>query len=149
MGIQLRQGTIDDLPAIHGLVRELARFERAEEHFVATLEDYRKDFRDDFFRVVVAEDTAERRVVGMALYYYTYSTWKGRMLYLEDFVVDPAYRSAGIGQRLWDVVKERGRERGCKLMKWQVLDWNVDAIRFYERQDAQIETEWHTGKLTL
>ena len=149
MGIQLRQGTIDDLPAVHGLVRELARFERAEEHFVATLDDYRNDFQADFFRVVVAEDSTERKIVGMALYYYTYSTWKGRMLYLEDFVVDPAYRSAGIGQRLWDVVKERGRERGCKLMKWQVLDWNVDAIRFYQRQNAEIETEWHTGKLTL
>ena len=149
MGIQLRQGTVDDLPAVHELVRELARFERAEEHFVATLEEYRKDFRDDFFRVVVAEDTGQKKVVGMALYYYTYSTWKGRMLYLEDFVVDPAYRSAGIGQRLWDVVMERGRERGCKLMKWQVLDWNVDAIRFYERQNAQIETEWYTCKISL
>ena len=109
MSIQLRQGTIDDLPAVHGLVRELARFERAEEHFIASLEDYRKDFRDDFFRVVVAEDTTGKKVVGMALYYYSYSTWKGRMLYLEDFVLKPAYRRRGIGQQLWDALKETGR----------------------------------------
>ena len=149
MSIQLRQGTSDDLPEVHGLVRELARFERAENEFVATLEEYRQDFADRFFQMVVAEDTAKQSVVGMALYYFTYSTWKGRMLYLEDFVVDPAYRSAGIGQRLWDVVLERGRERGCKLLKWQVLDWNEDAIRFYQRQDADIDTTWYTCKVPL
>ena len=149
MSIQIRQGTSEDLPDVHGLVRELARFERAEDEFVATLEAYRQDFAERFFQMVVAEDTAKRRVVGMALYYFTYSTWKGRMLYLEDFVVDPAYRSAGIGQRLWDVVLERGRERGCKLLKWQVLDWNEDAIRFYQRQNAEIDTTWYTCKLPL
>lgn len=149
MSIQIRQGRAEDLVAVHNLVGELARFERAADSFVATLEEYRDDFRDGFFRVIVAEDTVKDEVIGMALYNFVYSTWKGRMLYLEDFVVSPAYRNRGIGQRLWDVLKERGRERGCKLMKWQVLDWNVDAIRFYENQDAEIEKEWYNGKLSL
>ncbi len=149
MKIQIRQGTERDLPAVHHLVGELARFERAADSFVATQEEYLADFRDKFFSVVVAEDTEKQQVVGMVLYHFAYSTWKGRMIYLEDFVVDPAYRSAGIGQRLWEVLKERGRERGCKLLKWQVLDWNEDAIRFYVRQDAEIEKEWYNGKLTL
>ncbi len=149
MNIQIRQGKAADLPAVHGLVRELARFEQAEASFIATLEEYREDLRDGFFAVIVAEDIATDKVVGMALYNFAYSTWKGRMLYLEDFVVDPEYRRYGIGQRLWDVLKERGRERGCKLMKWQVLDWNTDAINFYERQEATIEREWFNGKLTL
>ncbi|NJB84876.1 GNAT superfamily N-acetyltransferase [Lewinella marina] len=149
MNIQLRQGTAQDLPAVHGLVGELARFERAESSFTATLEEYQEDFADGFFEVIVAEDVEQGKVVGMALYNFVYSTWKGRMLYLEDFVLTPSYRRLGIGQRLWDVLKERGRERGCKLMKWQVLDWNEDAIRFYKSQDAEIETEWYNGKLPL
>ncbi|THH41924.1 GNAT family N-acetyltransferase [Neolewinella litorea] len=149
MNIQIRQGTARDLPAVHGLVGELARFERAASSFTATIEEYEEDFREGFFEVIVAEDMATRTVVGMALYNYVYSTWKGRMLYLEDFVVTPDYRRFGIGQRLWDVLKERGRERGCKLMKWQVLDWNEGAIRFYKAQEAEIETEWYNGKLVL
>ncbi|WP_116124839.1 GNAT family N-acetyltransferase [Lewinella sp. IMCC34183] len=149
MSIQIRQGSAADLPAVHGLVGELARFERAADAFTATLEEYHEDFTDRFFHVIVAEETGSGKVVGMALYNFVYSTWKGRMLYLEDFVVDPEYRRHGIGQRLWDVLKERGRERRCKLMKWQVLDWNEDAIRFYENQDAEIEKEWYNGKLTL
>ena len=149
MNIQIRQGTARDLPAVHGLVRELARFEKAEASFVASLEEYQQDMKDEFFAVIVAEDMAAGKVVGMALYNFAYSTWKGRMLYLEDFVVDPDYRRYGIGQRLWDVLKERGRERGCKLLKWQVLDWNTDAISFYEKQNATIEQEWYNGKLTL
>lgn len=149
MNIQIRQGTPRDLPAVHGLVGELARFERAADSFTATLQEYEEDFKDGFFEVIVAEDMATGRVVGMALYNYVYSTWKGRMLYLEDFVLSPDYRRLGIGQRLWDVLKERGRERGCKLMKWQVLDWNEAAIQFYKAQEAEIETEWYNGKLTL
>ncbi len=149
MNVQIRQGTAADLPAVHGLVRELARFEHAESSFIATVEAYREDLKAGFYQVIVAEEIAAGRVVGMALYNFAYSTWKGRMLYLEDFVVDPSFRSRGIGQRLWDVLKERGRERGCKLLKWQVLDWNAEAIAFYERQGAVIEKEWYNGKLTL
>ncbi|MCP9235593.1 GNAT family N-acetyltransferase [Lewinella sp. JB7] len=149
MNVQIRQGTAEDLPAVHHLVGELARFERALDSFTATLQDYRDDFRDEFFEVIVAEDMATGKVIGMALYNFVYSTWKGRMIYLEDFVLDPDYRRHGIGQRLWDVLKERGRERGCRLLKWQVLDWNTDAIRFYEAQGAAIEHEWLNGKLTL
>ncbi len=149
MNIQIRQGTAADLPAVHGLVRELARFERAEDSFVATVDAYREDLKAGFYDVIVAEDVAAGKLAGMALYNFAYSTWKGRMLYLEDFVVDATYRRHGIGQRLWDVLKERGRERGCKLLKWQVLDWNADAIAFYVKQDAVIEKEWYNGKLTL
>lgn len=137
------------MSAVHALVGELASFEHAADQFVATVAEYQADFSDGFFRVIVAEEMPGKRVVGMALYHYAYSTWKGRMLYLEDFVVAPDYRGHGIGQRLWDVLKERGRERGCKLMKWQVLDWNENAIRFYLRQEAEIDRGWHNGKLTL
>ena len=147
MDIQIRPGGNDDLAAAHQLVGELADFERAAEQFTATLEDYRTDFTDGFFHFLVAE--TEDKVVGLALYYYVYSTWKGRMVYLEDFVVNPTYRSKGIGAQLWAALKQKGRERGCKLLKWQVLDWNTEAIKFYQRQQATIEDEWLNGKLTL
>ena len=136
-----------DLAAIHNLVRELAIYEKAEPEFVATLEEYERDFADSVFESLVAE--AEGKVVGMMLYYLTYSTWKGRMLYLEDFVVLPSYRRYGIGQRLFEELQEVARQKRCKLMKWQVLDWNEPAIRFYEKNDAVIEKEWWNGKLFL
>ncbi|MCB0649724.1 MAG: GNAT family N-acetyltransferase [Saprospiraceae bacterium] len=145
--IQIRLAVREDLPAIHNLVRQLAIFEEAEAEFTATIEQYREDFDSAVFEALVAEVDGEIR--GMALYYLTYSTWKGKMLYLEDFVVEEAYRSFGIGQLLFEQVLGQGREKGCKLLKWQVLDWNKDAIRFYEKNNAIIEQEWWNGKIFL
>jgi len=85
----------------------------------------------------------------MALYYYVYSTWKGRMVYLEDFVLDAAYRRRGIGKQLWDALIERGRERGCKLLKWQVVDSNTEAMKFYAAQEGIMEENWINGKLFI
>ncbi|PPK85989.1 ribosomal protein S18 acetylase RimI-like enzyme [Neolewinella xylanilytica] len=149
MNVQIRQGTAADLPAVHKLVGELAAYVHATPQFTATQENYRADFADGFFHIIVAEDMATRQVIGMCLYNFVYSTWKGRMIYLEDFVLQPAYRRQGIGQRLWDVLKERGRERGCKLLKWQIVDSNTEAMKFYAAQDAVIEDNWYNGKLTL
>jgi GNAT superfamily N-acetyltransferase len=85
----------------------------------------------------------------MALYYMAYSTWRGKMLYLDDLVVSEAYRRHGIGQLLFDAVLEEGLRRGCRLVKWQVLDWNEPALRFYRKNNAEIETEWWNGKIVL
>lgn len=145
MTVDIRPATLHDIPAIHDLVRELAIYEKAEEEFIASPEEYKKDFQDGVFRCQVAE--ANREIVGMALYYLTYSTWKGRMLYLEDFVVREAFRRKGIGQQLFDAFLEDARQSGCRLVKWQVLDWNDPAIRFYEKNRATLETEWWNGKI--
>ncbi|RMG85821.1 MAG: GNAT family N-acetyltransferase [Bacteroidetes bacterium] len=147
MDIQIRQANADDLPAIHQLVRELAIYEKAEDAFTATLEDYQNDFRDGIFESLVA--TVDGQVVGMMLYYMSYSTWKGRMLYLEDFVVNEAFRQMGIGQKLWEQFLEIARQKGCRLVKWQVLDWNLPAINFYVKNKAIIEREWWNGKIFL
>ena len=143
----IRPATPADLPQVHALVGELAEYERARDEFVATLEDYERDFAAGVFEVIVAEE--EGTIAGMTLFYLTYSTWKGRMLYLEDFVVREAYRRSGIGQQLFDAFLGRARELDCRLVKWQVLDWNEPALRFYERNDAIIEKEWWNGKLFL
>lgn len=145
MTATIRKATLADIPAIHDLVRELAIYEKAEEEFIASQEEYQRDFKADIFRCQVAE--VDGQVVGMVLYYMTYSTWKGRMLYLEDFVVQEAFRQKGIGQQLFEAFLEDARHEGCRLVKWQVLDWNEPAIRFYEKNKAIIEKEWWNGKI--
>ncbi len=145
MEISIRKATTKDLPAIHQLVRELAIYEEAETEFIATLKDYEKDFDDAVFSSFVAEN--EGKIIGMTIYYMTYSTWKGKMLYLEDFVVNEAFRKKGIGQMLFDAFLKEAQHLGARLVKWQVLDWNKPAIRFYEKNGATIEKEWWNGKI--
>ncbi|MFM2269784.1 MAG: hypothetical protein RL757_3225 [Bacteroidota bacterium] len=147
MKFEIRAATIADLPAMHALVRELAIYERAPESHTATVEDYEKDFRDRIFEAHVAVDSTKNEVVGMVWYHFAYSTWRGRMMYLEDFVVTESYRRFGLGQLLFDKFLEVAREKECKLVKWQVLDWNEPAIKFYEKNNALIETEWFNGKI--
>lgn len=143
--MQIRLAQRKDLPAIHELVRELAIYEKAEEEFVATLEDYQNDFDAGIFEVLVAEEAGE--IMGMTLYYMSYSTWKGRMLYLEDFVVQQAFRQKGVGQALFDALLAKAKAKGCRLVKWQVLDWNEPAVKFYKKNKASIEKGWWNGKI--
>lgn len=143
--IIIRKATLQDLPFIHELVRELAIYEKAEQEFIATLEDYERDMQAGIFEAIVAEKNGD--ILGMVLYYMAYSTWKGRMMYLEDFVVKEAYRKHGLGQLLFNAFVEESKQQGCRLAKWQVLDWNTPAIKFYEKNNAIIEKEWWNGKL--
>ncbi|NRB65174.1 MAG: GNAT family N-acetyltransferase [Saprospiraceae bacterium] len=145
MNATIRTATEDDLPTIHDLVRELAIYEKAEHELVATLDDYRQDFKAGIFQCLVAE--REKEVVGMCLYYITYSTWKGKMMYLEDFVVREQMRQQGIGQLLFDAFLAKAQQLNCRLAKWQVFDWNEPAIRFYEKNKATIEKGWWNGKI--
>ncbi len=145
--ITIRRGSAADLAAVHALVGELAEYERAADAFTATLEDYQRDLAAGIFEILVAE--ADGEVIGMALYYMAYSTWKGRMLYLEDFVVRETHRRTGAGQRLFEAFLARARELDCRLVKWQVLDWNEPALAFYRKNAAVIETDWWNGKIFL
>jgi len=144
--IRIRLCNANDLSAVHRLVRELAVYEKAEHELVASLEDYRRDFEAGVFQCLVAERSTGE-IIGMALFYMTYSTWKGRMLYLEDFVVREAFRQKGVGQLLFDAFLREAQQRKCRLVKWQVLDWNEPALKFYEKNKALIEKEWWNGKI--
>lgn len=145
MKIKIRKGTPDDIPVVFSLVEELAAYEKAE-HEVETTEDlYQKLFEEKLFDFFVAEEGGE--VHGIALYYLTFSTWKGKMMYLEDFVVFPDQRGHGLGQALFDAVIGEAKSLGCSMMKWEVLDWNEDAIRFYVKNNAILEKNWWNGKL--
>jgi len=143
--IQIRFAKKGDIQAIRDLVMELAIFEKSPESVTATAEDYDSAFDSGLISMLVAEKDSQ--IVGMTLYYDTFSTWRGKMLYLEDFVVNEAYRGHGIGDMLFDATVAEAKNRKCTMMKWQVLDWNTGAVKFYKRRQAEIETEWWNGKI--
>lgn len=145
----LRRGRETDLPQVLTLIRELAEYERAPEAVTNTLEAMRRDGFGPapIFGFFVLE-TPDGRLVGLALYYTAYSTWKGRMLYLEDLVVTEAARRGGFGRLLFEAVVAEARATGAQRLKWQVLDWNEPAITFYRKLGANIESEWLNGNLT-
>ena len=86
-------------------------------------------------------------IVGITVFYMTFSTWRGKCLYLEDFYVQPSYRKYGIGQKLFDAYLDEAKKRGALQTKWQVLDWNEPALNFYKKNNAVIEKEWWNGKI--
>ncbi len=144
----LRRGRETDLPRVLALIQELAAYERAPEAVTNTLEMMRLDGfgPTPIFGFFVLESGDD--LVGLALYYTAYSTWKGRMLYLEDLVVTEAARRGGFGRQLFEAVVAEARRTGAQRMKWQVLDWNEPAIKFYKKLGANIEGEWLNGNLT-
>ena len=143
--INVRTARPEDISGIFSLVKELAKYEHAEHEVLIDEDYYREAFTNRIFEAIVATDND--RIIGMCLYYTTFSTWKGKMLYLEDFVVKEAYRQKGVGQLLYDKLVGIAKAEGYKLMKWQVLNWNEPAIKFYEKNQASIEKEWWNCKI--
>lgn len=145
--IKIRKIKVSEMQKAYELVRELAVYEKSEESLTIGLEEYNKQFEEQLFDILVAEHNST--IIGMALYYPTFSTWKGKMMYLEDFVVQEAFRKSGVGQLLFDAFLEEAKTQDCKLVKWQVLDWNEPAINFYKKNNATIEDEWLSCKIFL
>lgn len=145
MQVSIRKATVKDVADILGLVKELARYEHAEDQVIATLDDYVNAFNNGTFDAFVA--LIDNEVIGCALYYLTWSTWRGKMYYLEDFIVTESFRGMGIGGRLFEAFLEEAKVQECRIVKWQVLDWNEPALRFYEKYKATIEKEWWNGKI--
>lgn len=140
--MKLRKATAADVPAILKLVHELAVYEKAPEEVSNTEERMLKEGFGEHpaFGCILADREGE--IVGMSLYYYRYSTWKGRRLYLEDLIVTESARGTGLGKLLFDRTIEIAREEGCSGMMWQVLDWNEPAINFYKKYNARLDGEW-------
>ena len=136
------------MPRVLALIQELAEFEREPDAVTNTLDMMRHDGFGPapIFGFFVLENGAD--LLGLALFYTGYSTWKGRMLYLEDLVVTEAARRGGYGRLLFDAVVAEARRTGAQRMKWQVLDWNEPAIAFYKKLGASIEGEWLNGNLS-
>jgi GNAT superfamily N-acetyltransferase len=144
----IRKGMPEDAAAIHRLIVELAIYERAEQEVTTTVDQLREDgFGDNaIYRLFVAE--VEGEVVGMALWYEKYSTWKGRCGFLEDLVVRESHRGKGLGKALFLAVVDACAVADYGRMEWQVLDWNEPAIGFYKSLGADLDPEWLNGKLT-
>ncbi|MEP7323274.1 MAG: GNAT family N-acetyltransferase [Saprospiraceae bacterium] len=145
---KVRKAGIGDMESILDLVKELAVYEKAPEAVTATLQDYEKNFLEGVFDALVAEDH-NGQITGTTIYYLSWSTWKGRMLYLEDFVVKSSERGKGIGKILFDALTQEAINLDCRQMKWQVLEWNEPAINFYKKYNAILEQEWWNGKMIL
>ena len=139
--LTIRAAKRDDLPAIFGLGKQLAIYEKEPDAVTCDLADYERDFNEGTFLAQVAEDDSGT-IVGMALYYLGFSTWNGRMLFLEDFYVLESERRKGIGKLLFEAVIAHARELDVKRMKWQVLDWNEPAIKFYEKYEVVFQKGW-------
>ncbi len=138
----VRKGTIEDIPRAFELVEELALYEKAPEEVTNTIEMMKKDGfgANPVFEFIVAEQDQE--IIGLSIYYWRYSTWKGKRLYLEDLIVTESKRGIGAGKMLFDRTVEIAKEQGATGMMWQVLDWNEPAIAFYKKYGALLEDGW-------
>jgi ribosomal protein S18 acetylase RimI-like enzyme len=145
--IIVRNALREDLPFILQLVRELAEYEKEPDAVTATLDDYFQAFDIDLIHCTVA--VKNEIIVGMTLSYKFFSTWKGMGLFLEDFYIKPEYRKLGLGQILYNHLLQEAKNLNAKLMKWQVLDWNEPAIKFYEKNHASFDKNWWNCKVLL
>jgi GNAT superfamily N-acetyltransferase len=145
--MNIRKGKITDMPAVLGLIQELAVFEKEPDAVVVTIADLERDGFGEkpLFHTFVAELNGE--IIGMALYYYRYSTWKGKTIHLEDLIVKEAHRGTGAGLALYTEIIKQGKNDGVRRLEWNVLDWNEPAIRFYEKSGAKVLEDWRVVQM--
>ncbi|MDI9310982.1 MAG: GNAT family N-acetyltransferase [Limnohabitans sp.] len=138
----IRKGTSNDMPAVLELIKELAVYEKEPEAVVVTVEDLVRDGFGEkpLFYTFIAE--VDEKIIGMALYYYRYSTWKGKTIHLEDLIVTESMRGTGAGFKLYKKIIEQGKIDQVRRIEWNVLDWNTPAIDFYEKSGAKVLEDW-------
>ena len=149
MTVRIRAGELADVPLIAELIRALARYEKLEHEVVLTEEKLTDSLFGErpYAETLIAENDGE--AVGFALFFHNYSTFLAQAgIYLEDLFVRPEHRGAGVGRMLLGRLAQLAADRGCGRLEWAVLDWNVDAIRFYERLGAKPNAEWTVYRLT-
>ncbi len=151
MDITIRKAEKSDLPQAYQLICELALFEKAPQEVTLTLEQFEQDGfgENPLYYLNVAEVTLpgnSKEIAGMALFFFSYSTWKGKIVYLDDVMVAERHRSKGIGKLLIDSVFRFAKHHQAKQVRWHVLDWNTPAINFYKQLGMSLEPEWITCK---
>ncbi len=146
--ITIRKARKKDLPSVLSLIKELARYEKAPGEVKVTLKELERDGfgKEKVYDCFVAEN-AEKKIMGIALYYIKYSTWKGRCIYLDDIIVTESMRGEGIGKKLFDEVISAAEKKKVRKLEWQVLNWNEPAIRFYKKYSTVFDNEWINCKL--
>ncbi|SEP76028.1 GNAT family N-acetyltransferase [Flavobacterium urocaniciphilum] len=145
--LQIRKGTPEDMPAVLELITELAVFEKEPDAVVITAEDLVRDgfTSTPLFHTFVAEEN--NTIIGVALYYYRYSTWKGKTIHLEDLIVKEKNRGTGAGFALYSEIIKQGKKDNVRRIEWNVLDWNTPAIEFYEKSGAKILHDWRVAQM--
>ncbi len=152
--MNIRTAIKEDCKRLLELIQELADYEKAPDEVVVSLSHFEESgfgANPVWWAFVAAAPNpskgGEEEVVGFALYYIRYSTWKGQCVYLEDLLVTEQMRGKGVGKLLFEAVIQETQNRGCKRMCWQVLDWNEPAINFYKKFDAKLDPEWMNGMI--
>lgn len=146
--VTIRKAVQEDMIAVHALITELAIYEREPNAVIISVDDLKRHgFSEQRFHCFVAEHK-KSGIVGMALYYSRYSTWKGPTLHLEDLYVKPKFRKGGLGKELFDKVVDEAAKQNVGRMEWTVLEWNEPALNFYKKYNATLDSEWHLGTLT-
>lgn len=145
--MNIRKGKPEDMKAVLELIQELAIFEKEPDAVLITVDDL---IRDGFgekplFHVFVAE--ADEKIVGIALYYYRYSTWKGKTIHLEDLIVKEEMRGTGLGSALYSEIMKQGKKDNVRRIEWNVLNWNTPAVNFYENSGAKVIEEWRVVQM--
>jgi len=145
--IKIRRARKEDCIAMLALIKELAVYERAPDEVTVTIEHFAESGfgANPVWWAFVAE--ADREIIGFALYYVRYSTWKGQKMYLEDIIVTEEWRGKGAGKMLMDSLISEAKDKGFRGITWQVLEWNEPAIKFYERYKAKFDGEWVNASL--
>ena len=140
----IRKAERSDMVSVLDLIKELAEFEREPKSVSINVDDLINDgfCNDPKFRCLVAEKN--KKVIGMALFYGRYSTWKGKTLHLEDLIVKQKFRGQGIGKQLYKKFIEIAQEEGVRRAEWVALDWNINAIKFYKNSGAKVLSDWKT-----
>ncbi len=146
----IRKGTIHDLPEVYELIIELAIYEKAVDQVSNTIEKLEKDGFGEkpLFEFLIAENEIQQ-IVGMSLYYYRYSTWKGKRLYLEDLIVKENHRGKGYGKKLLEATIAEAKHSNSTGLMWQVLAWNKPSIDFYQTFNTTFDGEWLNVHLEL
>ena len=144
--ILIREAKPKDISAVLRLIRELADFEREAKAVVNTESELHQHiFKDKICNAIVADDNNE--IIGFAIYYNSYSTWKGKCLYLEDLYVQEARRKHGVGALLFEKIISIAEYQKVRRLEWLVLDWNQPAIQFYKKYGANLDNSWLNGKI--
>lgn len=144
----IRKANPGDMKSVLGLIQELAAFEKEPDAVIITEADL---IRDGFgttplFYVFVAE--VELQIAGIALYYYRYSTWKGKTIHLEDLIIKESMRGTGLGYALYSEIIKQGKKDNVRRIEWNVLNWNTPAIEFYEKSGANVLDDWRVAQMS-
>lgn len=145
--MNIRKGRPEDMKAVLGLIQELAEFEKEPDAVLVTESDLIRDGfgKNPLFQVLVAEIVNgynDKEIVGIALYYYRFSTWKGKTIHLEDLVVKESMRGTGLGYALYSEIIKQGKQDQVRRVEWNVLNWNTPAIEFYKKSGARVLDDW-------